>query len=339
MQMITENECSIDVKQDIRNNYSYNKWIDSQSDQIDEHSYSLCYTDGSEMRLSLTENTNLKDDLSVERSKTTNMKYRFSNRVYDLSQQIPMIKLFIAVLIARKYVECAVDDCLINTNSEDNKGTVNGINRKIKFLFNLYNDETGAYDKRIDIVVDDRIIVDDSKKPIVIDSESMLDHLLLKAFIKLSNIMKVSIKDINVNSLVAVCRGGRLYKLSLDSQSSNRLQNSEFTVTSLLNDSSPNMVEKERQSTWISNNIMKAILGEDTKPYNNYAKLLFELFSSEMVLGVTVNESFLYYITGLTCDQVGGMCIMFYNIFTGKDVSISFETVAYGLNQIGVIVA
>lgn len=344
-------QCQIDVKSDTRNTYSFDRW--PQSHRSDDKSYvessqipmshpmnpenerntmtreSLCsdvvcpyylhYADGEAMSLRVVDPEPMFDKKSIL-TMTSDIKYRFSNKVYEIDRQISMIKLFIAVYIARKIVKYNI----INENS-------------IEFTFYLYNHETNLYDKRIPMILDTQILVDNSGLPIIIQSKSLLDHLLLKGFIKLSNIMNINIKDINVNSLICASVGGALYKLSVPQHIASNLESIEFTVENVLLNRCETQEETEIQSTWISDNILKVIIGDEVTPYNEYAKLVHDLYKNNMLLGMSLSNSFMYIVSNMWTDQYGGLNIRFYNIFTGTDIEISFASVIYGLGQIGVM--
>jgi len=400
--------CDITINNDAHNSYDYDDWPKTDTDAnirsnidsnwIDDHKYTLSYTDGSMMEIHTTSTSTSTPSTNTHINSNSKMIFHFSDSMYDreldstlngtlnntysITQQMPMIKLFMGVLISRKYVNYSID-----------KDSVS--NSAIKFHFNLYNKETNVYDKPIDIIVDDRILLDNRDKPIIIDSTNVIDHLLLKAFIKLSNMMNIPIKNININSFVGLCKGHSLYKLKINHQVMDNLADMCFMVKNIHDDSplsSPSssstnltpqlsslipltsflpgsnvvsnavsnrsktklktktktesistnikqidkhkQIEIEKQSTWISNNIMDLLTGEEPRPYNNYAAMVYDMFKQDILLGITIRDSFMYIITNVASDNHGVMKIRFYNIFTGNDIDLEFETVMYGINQI-----
>lgn len=325
-------QCAMDIKSDTRNTYSYDKLIHARIysdvgskiiiDTVNNPcTYNLFYSDGEPMNLKLIDPEPMFDKKSIL-NMTSNVKYRFPDKVYDIERQIPMIKLFIATYISRKFIKYNI----INENL-------------IELTFFLFNDDTHIYDKRITMILDSQTLVDKSGLPIIIESKSLFDHILLKGFIKLSNIMKINIGDINVNSLVGAALGGGLFKLSIPNRIALNLESVEFTVENLLLDRCETTEQREEQSSWISDNILKVITDEDVTPYNQYARIVHNLHKNNMLLGMNLNNSFMYIVSGMWTDQYGGLNIKFYNIFTGNDIEVSFASVIYGLNQIGVLAA
>lgn len=344
-----DNDINIEIIPDIHNSYDYNLWnkyvecIDYDNIMkkrnnrwIDNHKYVLEYTSGEYMKIH-TEKINLTNDINCK------IKYHFSkiNGSYSTDQQIPMIKLFMCVFIARKYVKY----------SSHNDGF-------IVFHFKLYNKITNTYDKCVNIVVNDKILVDSDNKPIIIDSDILIDHLLLKAFIKLSNIMRISIKDININSLINICRFGNddksdnitnipnitnitklsNYKININKSLITSIPDIEFNVNKILDECcDDNPIELAKQSAWIAENIMSIIMDNDTRPYNKYASLFYDLFKMGMINSVVVENTYFNIIINVSSDQYGSMIIKFYNIFTGGIVDIKFETILYQLNQICIV--
>lgn len=329
--MNINNRCDINVKSDDKNTFKYELWeknIDTYNKNInvstpnidweDNFEYCLAFTDGSKMDIVLKAMTNMFDNKTIL-IMTKYIKYKFAKDVHGFNQQIPMIKLFMSVYMSRKYIKY----CRLN-------------NGAIQFTFYLYNKKTECYDKQINLIVDTKIIVDKANKPIVIESESMLDHLILKAFIKLSNIMKINIKNINVNSLVGACRGGYLYKVNID-QNVN-INSLDHTIDDLLNNANKDMVQKINQCSWVSDNIIRAISGEDTEPYNCYADMIFNMHKKNMLLGITIGNSFMYIINNMKVGECGSLTLGFHNLFNCKDIDVSFQNVIHGMNQIGIIV-
>jgi hypothetical protein len=323
--LIRKNNCKIDVNCDTKNTYNYKYWENNKEKNslINDFDYHLKYTDGEDMTINLTDpDTYVSKELTMIGDNTgTKIVYHFSNKVYDLNKQIPMLKLFMAVYLTRNHAKYTIND-----------------NKTITFNFTLYNDDTLKYSSKIDVTIDNRILTGDDGQPIVVKSESFIDHMLLKAFVKLSNVMGVVISDINVNSLVGVVRGGGLFKLSLDPEVMVDVSSMKFNVEDVLNETCDTVEQKEERSTWISENVLKTIMGMEVIPYNNYAKCLYELFKNDMLIGITIGNSFFYIITDMIGTQYGSMIIKFYNIFTGGTIDLDFATVIYGMSRLGVVV-
>lgn len=331
---VINDKCDVNIKMDTRNTFSYDKWkanisnyketiMAPQKDEgsgetwVDGFKFNINYTDGTDMEVEpklLPERFNDKTILFM----TEQIKYKFTKGVYGFNHQIPMIKLFMAVHMSRKHVKY----CRLNDGA-------------IKFTFKMFDAESESYSEVVELCVDNRILVDSQGLPVVIESNSMLDHLLLKAFIKLSNIMKINIKDINVNSLVAMCRGGYLYKINLSKNVD--VSSLDFTIDDLLDNTNQDMIQKINQCSWVSDNIIRAISGEDTVPYNCYAEMIHNLHKQGTLLGITIGNSFMYIIDRLVVGECGGLSIFFHNIFNCKEIEVSIQNVIHGMNQIGVI--
>jgi hypothetical protein len=330
--MITS-QCKVKVKLDTKNSYNYKKWlqatkmlnttdlikgIESNVDWVDKFNFRLKYTDGDSIQLKTIDASLLFDKKTIM-VMTDQIKYTFSKGNYVINQQIPMIKLFMGIHMARKYIKYTK----LNNNV-------------IKFTFYLYQESTCAYDKEVYVYVDDRILVDQNNDPIVVNSISMLDHLLLKGLIKISNILDISIKDMNVNSLVGMCRGGKLYGMHIDKNID--IESMDFTIDDLMNDTSKNIAQKIEQCSWVSDNILSVLTGVEARPYNFYAAMIQDLYKNGMLLGITISNSYLYIITNMWTGQYGNLVLEFYNIFTGGTIKIDFVSVMHGMGQIGIII-
>lgn len=338
--ILNNEQCLVNTVLDNKNTYSYDKWSEISNirniNDVDEmDNYKLQYNDNKLMRVKLID-SGLLFDKSIPAMKS-NIKYKFSHNqasqvvtsltcktpkgsetlFYDTHKQMPMIKLFIAVYLIRKIIKYTILD-----------------NKSIDFIFYLFNADTDLYDKKISLNVDGQILVDDLNHPIIIDSPSLFDHLLLKAIIKLSNIMKLNIGDININSLVCACTGGGLFKMTIPD---NNLESIEFTVEDILQNSCNTDEETEKQSSWISDNIIRVIMGDKIIPYNNYAKIVYELYVNNMLFNISLNNSLIYIISDMWTNQYGDLIIKFYNIFTGTDIDVGFSSMIHGLNYLGVI--
>src|SRR5579872_5335561 len=112
-EIISKNDCindiNIEIKSDTHNSYNYELWTkyvdlnhNKKSKWIDNHNYTLEYTNGENMKLHAIKST-LTNNIDYK------IKYRFSkikiDESYSIDEQIPMIKLFMSVFIARKYIK------------------------------------------------------------------------------------------------------------------------------------------------------------------------------------------------------------------------------------------
>ena len=324
LKSIIHSNCKLKIKDDIQNTYSYDKWPEDKlrhnyekKDWIDDHKYTLSYDNGRNIVNSLAEpDKYFTEHLIVL---TDKIKYKYSKPQFNMLDQISMIKLFMAVILTRKVVKYKVLE-----------------NKAVRFTFYLFNKSTSHYDKEVLLTVDNRVIIDDNSEVVVTDSESLLDHLLLKAFIKLSNIMKINPKSCNVNSLVGICKGGKLFKLSINKDVD--VNSLIYTVDSLLNDEEDTLDDKMKQCTWLHDNIFRSAYGQSLHAYNEYSLSIQRLYEADALIGMTMGDSFIYIINNVIVEQNGGMYVIFSNIFGGKKIRISIETIMNCVNQIGVII-
>jgi hypothetical protein len=261
-----------------------------------------------------------------------NIKYKFTNTIDNLDNQYAMIKLYMAVQLSRKYVKYE---------------KINNFN--YKFTFYLYEGENlsedNKYDynvglqhqyiKEINIYTNSDILVDHNNEPIIVKSDDIIDHILLKVFIKLCNIMKISIKDLNVNSLVAICRGGLLLKLNISKDV--QLDTMTFAADEISQEDM-SIMQKLDQCTWASDNIIKTLIGEEMKPFNCYAQMIYNLYKNDNLLGMSLSNSLLYIISDMSTEINGTLKIKFKNIFKYQEIELDFSNIIFGMNQIGLII-
>lgn len=254
------------------------------------------------------------------------INYTGSNIVNN--SNLYFIKLFTSILISREYVDFEYNP---------NKGIA-------KFIFYLSENNNNIFDKEIEIIVDDKIIVDKNNKPIILDSPFLQDHLLLKAFIKMNLIFKVNEKNTNINSYCSLALGGTAYVLNFDSFE--HLINSTHSIQEILNDSNNSnnsnnkldFYEKTKQCNYISDTIIRAIQGLDIKPYNSYAETIFSLYEHNCLLGISFKDSLIYHIDSMRVDDYAKLYITFTNIFGENNIELSFETIQYGISKISVLI-
>lgn len=318
-QLIKDNRCVLDLKVESRNDYAIDKWnIDNITEDLkpendiwyDPFDYELFYVDGEKVELCVENSTHKYEKKTRPLSLIIldkKLNYNYPNKTYNISKQIPLIKLFVGVLLSNKYVRFKVlrDD-------------------RLRFHFNLYNPSTLNYDEPIHIDVDKRLILDKNGNPVILNSSCLLDHLLLKAFIKLSTLMNIDIKNININSLVGICRGGKLYSLKID-----KMIKDDFIDV----ESNQNTDVESNQNT----DVFKSTANWSNISYNNYGAFIYNLFKQNMLIGLTIMDSFFYCVSSINIDENNGFKIYFYNIFTGSTVPLNFETIMIGLTKISVL--
>lgn len=241
-----------------------------------------------------------------------NIRYKNNNNVAN----IHLIKIYFAILISREFVEF--------THNED-KGVA-------KFTFNLLDKE--SHNKKVDVCIDDRILVDKNNNSIIIESPFLQDHLLLKALLKLNKILKVD--NTSIISYCSLIIGGIPFILEVDNLSDILIL--EHSIDDLLDDKPLSILEKAQQCNYISDTIMRAIGGLDMKPYNIYAETLFNLYENNVLVGITLKDSLMYKVDNMRVTDTGKLFITFSNIFGGKNVEVSFENIQYALSKISVLI-
>jgi hypothetical protein len=306
---IFNDECYFDIYEDEMNTFDYDLW----ETRRDVKNYNISYKNGTIKKLYEADGINLIDINNVIGN---DISYRFSDKIYNFDDNIGMMKLYMALYLTRNY---------INFND---KGEY------IIFKFYLYDNEDKYYDIEIELKINKKILVDKHKKPLI-NSNYLLDHLILKAFIKLSKTMNIDINDINVNSLVGICRRGKLYKMNINENV--KFSNMDHTIDDLLNDSNKDIYQKAKQCAWISDNIINIINGNDFIPYNECDKTIYKLFKNENLMGITIKNSFLYLIEDMKVNEYGRLKVCFRNIFQENTIDMNFDTFIDGIDKIGIL--
>lgn len=228
-------------------------------------------------------------------------------------EQIPMIKLFMVVYSVRSFIEYE--------------------RRNNNYIFYFYLDHLNQR-KKIKILENNKIISCDNK-PLFINSNDEVDHVLFKVFIKICNIFKFNIKDINISDLIRICSSSNIKYLNMKKY--NPIKD-YFYIDSELNSkknlSIKEMKRKISQDKWLSNNMFEIIMNKTVDPLGDYAKDIYEMYRLDMIIGITIGSNFLFIIDDMFVSELGELEFNMLNVFTGEFIKMKFGSLVKKIDKI-----
>lgn len=318
----------------------------------------------------------LEEELSYVRYKQTESS--------DSIEQLPMIKLFMIAFMAFDHVEYRV------TADEEDE-----FDPRVEFRFWFYDEIERSYSKEVMVSVDHGILCDRHRVPLIIttdhptsdlineDTPIKLDvlerfeiqsnhfdrvhilHLLVKALLFISNILKINLQRANINSYIATIRGGRIYRLEPKDKTIDVL-NLQLSLDDV-KDRDPETIH----SMWIADNILDVLTGiqnpfkqklarrtptlaglaEQNRvlridqynqkriaiPFSPYGIMIKNLYESDTLLGITAANTFLYIVDSLEVNDKAALNINFLNPIRGNAIPVDLFTILSCFKRIGLI--
>ena len=297
-----DDNCNLET--DIKNDYNYNLWKEKKNRNIDDSKfkYILRTIDNRYINYSL-------ENFNPNKIKDSKLYYKLYNN--NIIEQIPFIKLFIITYFVRNRIVY---------HKKYNNYT---------FTFNLYNDITRLYDKQVYITVNNKILTH-KNQILFINSNKLIHYLIFKAILKLSNILDINIKNINVNSLIcsSISSNNKLLKLSFFDKNKDKINNSYYNIDDMhLSSKNRILINKYKWS-------IKYI---KVKPYNKYADMIYFLFKNNYILGITIGNTLFYIIENMTISENGELILHYYNIIRGNTINLPLSNIIKTIGYIGII--
>ena len=302
-------------------------------------------------------------------------RYKMTNESSDCIEQVPMIKLYMILLLTIDYVRYRV----VYRKSED----TNDMEARVEFKFWFYDRETDKYDKKVIISVDNSILVGRDGLPIIVRTQTkepqelterdMLIHLYMKALILLVKTIEIDLERANVNSFVGAARGGRLYKVSLDSsvdidtvdlslrdvakrkakENQHRTRNNSlengfadidnaiiwtdniFEALAMFN---PEYKYKRTRDDYANKLSQRANRKKASTPYSNYSRMIKNMYDSDCLIGVMGGNTFLYMVHDIRVPiSTSDLIISFVNPLRGNPIDVNIQSVLSGIQRMGLV--
>ena len=208
-------------------------------------------------------------------------------------------------------------------------------------------------------------------------TKTHLFHLLIKALILISNMLDIDLQKANINSYIGAIRGGKIYRLEpRENFDPKYLELNLHDVMLEHKKGYTNRKDPElAHSMWVADNLLEVLtsiknstdtnlakkllkrkptiagLAEQNRlacleqmcqkripiPYSPYAIMVKNLFESDVLLGITAGNTFLYILDSLEVDDTGDLRIHFLNPIRGNNISVDLYTILSGLKRMGLI--
>ena len=268
----------------------------------------------------------------------TQIRYKFTESA-DVIEQLPMIKLWMIAHMSIDYLEYRI------------RGD------RIEFRFWFLDQKIESYSKEVIVSIDHSILADKLNNPLIIKADNelntnttMIFQLLIKALLLITNVLDIDLHKANINSYIAAIRGGKLYRLEPNSQFNlDNLDNLD-NLNNLDNRDNPGVLikvtENNKKPTTLSKKITN--LAEQNRKMNKSIKkisvprslasvMIKNLFESDVLLGITSGNTFLYTIDSLEVLDKGELQVKYMNPMRGNTITVDSYTILSNLKRIGVI--
>ena len=259
----------------------------------------------------------------------TQIRYKFTESA-DVIEQLPMIKLWMIAHMSIDYLEYRM------------KGD------RIEFMFWFLDQKIESYSKEVIVSIDHSILADKLNNPLIIKADNDLNadtitifQLLIKALLLITNVLDIDLHKANINSYIAAIRGGKLYRLEPNSQFNlnnlDNIDNPGVLIKVTENNKKPTTLSKKITNLAEQNRKMNKLIKKISTPRSLSSVIIKNLFESDVLLGITSGNTFLYTIDSLEVLDKGELHVRYMNPMRGNTIAVDSYTILSNLKRIGVI--